>query len=106
MEYLFAMINVQRYYAGEETELVPNTFNKVMALPAMTFWNAASDEKVVSLKKNNVFTFVHATTVLRRCMSFVGDGTGVNSASGAGATIAVEARVAKNFLASTGTTTV
>ena len=57
------MTNAQRYSAGDETELIPNTFKEIMALLAKAYWKAASDKKVASLKTNNVDTLVQATTV-------------------------------------------
>ena len=67
VEYPFAMPNVQRYSVGEETESVQNTSKGVTTLPAKAYWNAASDEMVASLKKNDVYTLVQATAVLGGC---------------------------------------
>ena len=63
VEYACATTNVQRYSVGEKMEVIPNTFRGAMTLPAKTHWKAASDSRVASLKKNNVYTLVPATAV-------------------------------------------
>ena len=63
VEYACATTNVQRYSVGEKIEVVPNIYKEAMTLPAEAHWKAASDKEVTSLKKNNVYTLVPATTV-------------------------------------------
>ena len=63
VEYACATTNVQRYSVREKMEVIPNTFKEVMTLPTKAHWKAVSDKEVASLKKNNVYTLVPATTV-------------------------------------------
>ena len=63
VEYACTLTNVQRYSAEEETKEGPNTFKEAMTLPVKVHWKAASDKEIASLKKNNVYTLVLATTV-------------------------------------------
>ena len=63
VEYACATTNVERYLVGEKMKVIPNTFKEAMTLPAKAHWKAASDEKVASLNKNNVYTLVPATAV-------------------------------------------
>ena len=63
VEYACATTYVERYSAGEETKVVPNTFKEVITLPAEARWKVISNKEVVHLKKNKVYTRVPATTV-------------------------------------------
>ena len=44
-------------------EVIPNTFKEATTLPAKAHWKAALDKEITSLKKNNIYTLVPATTV-------------------------------------------
>ena len=63
VEYAHATINVQSCSVGEKFEIIPNTFEHAMTLPAKLEWKAASIKEVASLKKNNVYTLLTATSI-------------------------------------------
>ena len=63
VEYAYAATTIQSCSAGENAEITPNTFSEAMNLPAKTQWKAASDKEMASLKKNNVYTLLPATSV-------------------------------------------
>ena len=54
--------NFERYSAGGKTEIVPNTIKEATTLPAKTHWKAASGKEATSLKNNNIYTVLPATT--------------------------------------------
>ena len=62
-EYACATTNVQRYSAGEKTEVVRNTSKEAMTLPAKTHWRAALDKEVSKMKNSNIYTLVPLTAV-------------------------------------------
>ena len=63
VEYAYAATTIQSCSAGENAEITPNTFKEAMTLPAKAQWKAASDKEMASLKKNNVYTLLPATSV-------------------------------------------
>ena len=63
VEYAYAVTTIQRCSVGENAEITPNTLKEAMTLPAKSQWKAASDKEMASLKKNNVYTLLPATSV-------------------------------------------
>ena len=51
VEYAYAATNVRNCSAGENMEVILNTFKQVMNLPANAQWKADPDKEVASLKK-------------------------------------------------------
>ena len=61
VEYVYAATTIQRYSAGENAEITPNTFEKAVTLPAKAQWKSTSEKEMASLKNNNVYTLLPAT---------------------------------------------
>ena len=57
------MTIIQSCSAGENAEITSNTCKEAMTPPAKTQWKATSDKEIASLKKNNVYTLLPATSV-------------------------------------------
>ena len=63
VEYAYAATIIQSCSAGENAEIIPNTFEEAITLPAKAQWKAASDKEMASLKNDNVDTLLPATSV-------------------------------------------
>ena len=63
VKYAYAATNIQIRSERGKSEIFPNTFKEAMTLPAKAQWKAASDKEVASLKRNNVYTLLPATSV-------------------------------------------
>ena len=64
VEYAYAVTNIQIRSERGKSEIFPNTFKEATTLPAKAQWKAAPDKEVASLKRNNVYILLPATSVL------------------------------------------